>query len=159
VTEPRAHRTPHTEQNPPVRPDPNQTDSALTHAHQKGIALLYTGIALANTMVMATSDQVRDLAVLRLAGATRWQVLRCVGAQALLLVTIGGVLGLLAAGLNLMGMWGALRLLSVRTTIEIPWPTLGATVGACAVLALVSSVAPAALALRRRAVELAGVRE
>ncbi|TPQ18222.1 FtsX-like permease family protein [Streptomyces sporangiiformans] len=124
-----------------------------------GIALLYTGIALANTMVMATSDQVRDLAVLRLAGATRWQVLRCVGAQALLVVTVGGVLGLLAAGLNLTGMWGALRLLSVRTTIEIPWTTLGATVGACAVLALVSSVAPAALALRRRAVELAGVRE
>lgn len=33
-----------------------------------GIALLYTGISLANTMVMATSDRVRELAVLRLAG-------------------------------------------------------------------------------------------
>lgn len=46
-----------------------------------GIALLYTGISLANTIVMATSNRVRELAVLRLAGATRWQVLRLVGAR------------------------------------------------------------------------------
>lgn len=40
------------------------------------IALVYTGIALANTQVMATADRVRDFAVLRLAGATRG---RCCG--------------------------------------------------------------------------------
>ncbi|MER5210205.1 FtsX-like permease family protein [Streptomyces sp. NPDC002838] len=124
-----------------------------------GIALLYTGISLANTMVMATSDRVRDLAVLRLAGATKWQVLRLVGAEALMVVTVGGVLGALVAALNLMGMWSALGLLSVWTSIEIPWATLGAAVGACAVLAVISAVAPAGLSLRRRAVELAGVRE
>ena len=124
-----------------------------------GIALLYTGISLANTMVMATSDRVRDLAVLRLAGATRWQVLRLVGAEALMVVAVGGVLGLLVAVLNLAGMWSALGLLSVWTTIELPWTAIGVTVGACAVLAVVSSVVPASFALRRRAVELAGVRE
>ncbi|MFC3575288.1 FtsX-like permease family protein [Streptomyces yaanensis] len=124
-----------------------------------GIALLYTGISLANTMVMATSDRVRDLAVLRLAGATTWQVLRLVGAEALMVVAVGGVLGLLVAVLNLAGMWGALGLLSVRTTIVVPWTAIGAAVGACAVLAVVSSVAPASFALRRRAVELAGVRD
>jgi putative ABC transport system permease protein len=124
-----------------------------------GIALLYTGISLANTMVMATSDRVRDLAVLRLAGATKWQVLRLVGAEALMVVTVGGVLGALVAALNLMGMWSALGLLSVWTSIEIPWATLGAAVGVCAVLAVISAVAPAGLSLRRRAVELAGVRE
>jgi putative ABC transport system permease protein len=110
-------------------------------------------------MVMATSDRVRDLAVLRLAGATRWQVLRLVGAEALMVVAVGGVLGLLVAVLNLAGMWSALGLLSVWTTIELPWTAIGVTVGACAVLAVVSSVVPASFALRRRAVELAGVRE
>ncbi|GGJ44012.1 FtsX-like permease family protein [Streptomyces brasiliensis] len=124
-----------------------------------GIALLYTGISLANTMVMATSDRARDLAVLRLAGATRWQVLRFVGAEALMVVAVGAVLGLLVATLNLAGIWSALGLLSVWTTIQLPWTAIGAAVGACAVLAVVSSVAPASLALRRRAVELAGVRE
>ncbi|MFI5820412.1 ABC transporter permease [Streptomyces rishiriensis] len=124
-----------------------------------GIALLYTGISLANTMVMATSDRVRELAVLRLAGATRWQVLRLVGAEALMVVMVGGLLGALVAGLNLVGMWSALGLLSVWTPIEIPWATLAAALGACAVLAVISAIAPAGLSLRRRAVELAGVRE
>jgi putative ABC transport system permease protein len=124
-----------------------------------GIALLYTGISLANTMVMATSDRVRELAVLRLAGATRWQVLRLVGAEALVVVMVGGLLGTLVAGLNLMSMWSALGLLSVWTSIEIPWVTLAAALGACAVLAVISAVAPAGLSLHRGAVELTGVRE
>ncbi|PKT70444.1 ABC transporter permease, partial [Streptomyces populi] len=68
-----------------------------------GIALLYTGISLAGTMVMATSDRVRELAVLRLAGATRWQVLRLVGAEALMVVVVGGLLGTLVAVLDLAG--------------------------------------------------------
>ncbi|MBY8867020.1 ABC transporter permease [Streptomyces sennicomposti] len=124
-----------------------------------GIALLYTGVSLATTMVMATSDRVRDLAVLRLAGATRRQVLRLVGAEALTVVAVGASLGLAVAWLNLAGMWGALRLLSVRSAIELPWAAVGEAVAACAVLAVVSSVVPAALVLRRRAVDLAGVRE
>lgn len=124
-----------------------------------GIALLYTGISLANTMVMATSDRVRELAVLRLAGATRWQVLRLVGAEAVLVVVVGGLLGALVAGLELVGMWGASGLLSVWTSIELPWATLAVALGACVVLAVISAVVPAGLSLRRRAVELAGVRE
>ncbi|MEV7813958.1 FtsX-like permease family protein [Streptomyces flaveolus] len=124
-----------------------------------GLALLYTVISLANTMVMATSDRVRELAVLRLAGATRWQVLRLVGAEALMVVMVGGLLGALVAGLNLVGMWSALGLLSVRTSIEIPWATLAAVLGACAVLAVISAVVPAGLSMRRGAVESAGVHD
>ncbi|GGX88605.1 hypothetical protein GCM10010358_48200 [Streptomyces minutiscleroticus] len=124
-----------------------------------GIALLHTGISLVNTMVMAVSDRVRELAALRLAGATRWQVLRLVGAEALLVVAVGALLGLLAAGLELAGMWGALRLQSVRSPVELPWAVTATVVGACAVLAVLASVVPAALLLRRRAVESAGVRE
>ncbi|MEV6004436.1 FtsX-like permease family protein [Streptomyces griseomycini] len=124
-----------------------------------GIALLYTGISLVNTMVMATSDRVRDLAVLRLAGATHGQVLRLVGAEALTVVAVGGLLGLLVAGLNLAGMWAALDLLSAPAVLAPPWAELGVVTAACALLAVVSAVVPAALALRRRAVESAGVRE
>ncbi|MER6618883.1 FtsX-like permease family protein [Streptomyces sp. NPDC000931] len=124
-----------------------------------GIALLYTGISLVGTMVMATSDRVRDLAVLRLAGATRWQVLRMVGAESLTVVAVGAVLGLTVAALDLVGMWGALVLLSAPATIALPWSTLAAVTAACAVLATVSAVAPAALALRRPALESAGLRE
>ncbi|MFF8676473.1 FtsX-like permease family protein [Streptomyces sp. NPDC015237] len=124
-----------------------------------GIALLYTGISLVNTMVMATADRGRELAVLRLAGATRRQVLRMVGAESLLVVAVGMLLGLVVAGLNLAGMWGALRLLSVDTAVELPWTALGGVAASCAVLAVTASVVPAGLATRRRAGELAGTRE
>ncbi|WP_371661887.1 ABC transporter permease [Streptomyces sp. NBC_00280] len=124
-----------------------------------GIALAYTGISLANTMTMATSDRARELAALRLAGATRRQVLGVVGAEALLVVTVGAVLGLLVAALNLLGMWSALRILSVRTSLELPWPALAATTTTCAALAVVAALVPAALSLRRRPVDLAGVRD
>ncbi|MFD5493093.1 FtsX-like permease family protein [Streptomyces sp. NPDC127091] len=123
-----------------------------------GIALLYTGISLVNTMVMATSDRIRDLAVLRLAGATHWQVLRLMCAESLLVVAVGALLGLAVTTLNLAGMWAALGLLSVRPTHVLPWPEIGAVVGACAFLAVLASVVPAGLALRRRAVELTGIR-
>lgn len=124
-----------------------------------GIALLCTGISLANTMVMAASDRVRDLAVLRLAGATRRQVLRLVGAEALTVVAVGGMLGLLVTAINLGGMRGALGLLATHGPMRIPWPELATVTGACAVLAVVFSVAPAAWAMRRGAVQLVGTRE
>ncbi len=124
-----------------------------------GIALAYTGISLANTMTMATSDRARELAALRLAGATRSQVLGMVGAEALLVVTVGAILGLLVAALNLLGMWSALRILSVRTSLDLPWPALATTTTTCAALAVAASLIPAALSLRRRPVAPAGVRD
>ncbi|MEV4971604.1 FtsX-like permease family protein [Streptomyces scopuliridis] len=124
-----------------------------------GIALLYTGISLANTLVMAGSDRVRELAALRLAGATALQVLRLVAAEALLVVAVGAVLGTLVAGVALGGLWGALGVLHAGSPLVLPWAALGAAAGACAVLATVSAVIPAALSLRRRPVEFAGTRE
>lgn len=114
-----------------------------------GIALLYAGIALAATLVMATSDRRRELVSLRLAGAGRVQVLRLVAAEALTVTVVGGVLGVAVAGANLLGMDGALRLLSAPAGPALPWPALGAVAGACAAVAVVSAVVPAALAMRR----------
>ncbi|MFE4691025.1 FtsX-like permease family protein [Streptomyces sp. NPDC056749] len=124
-----------------------------------GIALLYTGIALANTLVMATSDRVRDLAVLRLTGATKTQVLRLVAVEALMVVAVGAVLGAAVAGLNLLGVKSALELLAVSSPVVVPWPALGAVLAACALAAMVSAVLPALAALRTRPVEVAGTRE
>ncbi|MFC9603238.1 FtsX-like permease family protein [Streptomyces niveus] len=124
-----------------------------------GIALLYTGIALANTLVMATSDRVGELAVLRLTGATGPQVLRLVAAEALVVVAVGSLLGAAVAGLNLLGVRGALALLSVRSPLVVPWGSVGAMVAASAVLAVLAAVVPALTALRTRPVALAGTRE
>ncbi|MEU9093707.1 ABC transporter permease [Streptomyces sp. NPDC048428] len=123
------------------------------------IALVYTGIALAGTQVMATSDRVRDLAVLRLAGATKAQVLRLVGTEALIVVTVGAVLGGAVAALNLFGVRTALGLLDVHSGVVVPWGTIGPVVAVSALLAVVFAVVPASFALRVRPVELAGARE
>ncbi|MER5281003.1 ABC transporter permease [Streptomyces sp. NPDC002809] len=123
------------------------------------VALVYTGIALAGTQVMATSDRVRDLAVLRLAGATKAQVLRLVGTEALIVVAVGAVLGGAVAALNLFGVRTALGLLGVDSEVVVPWGTIGPVVAVSALLAVVFSVVPASLALRVRPVEPAGARE
>ncbi|MFD7716211.1 FtsX-like permease family protein [Streptomyces sp. NPDC059814] len=122
------------------------------------IALVYTGIALANTQVMATADRVRDLAVLRLAGATKAQVLRVVGVEALAVVAVGAVLGAAVAALNLLGVRTALGLLGVGSGVVVPWAVIGLVVVASAALAVVFAVLPARLALRTRPVDLAGTR-
>lgn len=123
------------------------------------IALLCTGIALVNTLVMATSDRSRDFAVLRLAGATTGQVLRIVAVEALVVVGVGAVLGALVAAIDLGTVWGALALLGVRTGVVVPWAALGAVLGSASLIAVVAAVLPAAWALRGRPVEAVGGRE
>ncbi|MFQ6853077.1 ABC transporter permease [Streptomyces sp. 35M1] len=124
-----------------------------------GIALLSTATALANTLVMATSGRGRDLAVLRLAGATVPQVLRLVVAEAVAAVGVGALLGGAVAAVNLLVVWCALALLGVTSAVVVPWAVLGLVVAAAALLAAGSAVLPALSALRTRPVELAGSRE
>jgi putative ABC transport system permease protein len=99
--------------------------------------------------MMATAGRARELAALRLAGATRAQVLRLVGAEALAVAGAGALLGLLVAVLNLLGMTGALALLSAPARLALPWPALAATAGACALVAVAAAVLAAARTLRR----------
>lgn len=124
-----------------------------------GIALAYCGISIANTLAMATTDRVRDQAILRLSGATPRQVLRVVAGESLLVVVVGAVLALGVSVLSLVGQWAALRQLSSEASIVIPWgPVIGIT-AACGLIALVSSLLPARAAMRIGPVEAAGVRE
>ncbi|MEU8541090.1 FtsX-like permease family protein [Streptomyces sp. NPDC048717] len=123
------------------------------------IALVYTGIALANTLVMATTDRARDLALLRLTGATKAQVLRLVAVESVTVVAAGAVLGAAASAVNLLGVRAALGLLDVGSGIVAPWLEVAAVTAVTALLAAVAATLPAAFALRTRPVELAGARE
>ncbi|MEU7017343.1 FtsX-like permease family protein [Streptomyces sp. NPDC046385] len=108
-----------------------------------GIAVLYTVIALANTLLMATSARGPELASLRLAGATRAQVLRVVAGETLLAVGIGAVLGLVVAGVCLAGLGAGLAVLSAPVAVTVPWAWAGAVAGACAVVATGAAALPA----------------
>jgi putative ABC transport system permease protein len=119
-----------------------------------GLALLYTGISIANTLAMTIGDRAREFAALRLTGATGRQILRMVGVEATV-VTCTGVL--LAAAVT------ATTVLLTRTGIGdrapsvplvIPWQPLGAIAGACLATALLAGLIQAALLLRRRPASL-----
>lgn len=115
-----------------------------------GIALLYTAIALANTLLMATSDRGGDLRLLRLAGATRGQVLAVTTAESLLATAVGALLGTAVTAVNLTGMRAALAVLGVDSPVVVPWLPMGAVAGVCAALSVLCTLLPAARALRRR---------
>ena len=121
-----------------------------------GIVVLFCLVAIVNTLLMATADRRRDLAVLRLGGATPRQVLTVFAAESVLVVGIGLVLSVVAAGLNLCGLWVALNRLFGPTGLVLPYGTLLAIAAVSAVLALLSTVLPAAAVMRGRAVGLAG---
>jgi putative ABC transport system permease protein len=124
-----------------------------------GMALLYTGIAIANTLVLATGDRAAELAALRLAGATPRQVLRMIGVEAVLVTGVGLLLAAGVTAITLIGMRIGLVALAPTVPMIIPWLPVGGIAAACLVIAVLASLAPAAVLLRRRPVELAGIRE
>ncbi|MER7820203.1 FtsX-like permease family protein, partial [Streptomyces sp. NPDC096153] len=107
-----------------------------------GIALVYTAIALAGTLVMVNSVRAGELRTLRLAGATRAQGVAVVAGESLLAVGIGALLGAAVTAVNLAGLAAALAALSAPVTPDLPWTVLGASVAACALIAVTAGIAP-----------------
>ncbi|WP_433216503.1 FtsX-like permease family protein [Microtetraspora malaysiensis] len=117
-----------------------------------GLVVLYTLIALAATMVMATSDRRRDLSVLRLTGATDGQVLRIVVVEALTVVVTGAVLGALVSGVNVLGVWSAVSVLAGGAApLSVPWGAMGLATAACTLVAVSAAVLSAMAVVRRAA--------
>lgn len=143
--------------------DPRARSDWITMIAILGPALLYALIAIINTMMMSTGDRLRDFATLRLTGGNDRQVLSMVGAEAVLTAATATVLAVLvttgtqAASLMLINR----RVLDAGSalSLSLPWSAIGVSALAALALALVSSVLPARLALRARALDLAGVRQ
>ncbi|MFF8771466.1 FtsX-like permease family protein [Kitasatospora sp. NPDC015120] len=117
-----------------------------------GLALVYTGIALANTLLMATADRRRELALLRLAGATRGQVVRLVTAESVLVTAVGAVLGCAVAAVQLGSLYAALAVLRVPAPLVLPWRPVAAVSAGALLLAALCAAPAAAWALRSRPV-------
>ncbi|TBO58661.1 FtsX-like permease family protein [Streptomyces kasugaensis] len=113
-----------------------------------GTAMLYTGIAIANTLVMAAGERAEGIALLRRLGATRRQVLRTVGWETLTVVAVGGVLGVFAAGVTMLGVIRALSGTGVGAEFPVPWREMGAVLGGCLVVALLATLVPTLIQLR-----------
>ncbi|MET9723535.1 ABC transporter permease [Streptomyces zaomyceticus] len=126
-----------------ARPSSGSPQTRLGLVLVLGIALVYTVIGLANTLLMATAVRGGELASLRLAGATRAQILRVVTGEATLAVAIGALLGLVVTALVLGTLGAGLAALSAPVALALPWTTLGAAAGVCATVAVAASALPA----------------
>jgi putative ABC transport system permease protein len=124
-----------------------------------GLALAYTAIAIANTLVMATGSRTRELATLRLSGATPGQVLTMIGTEACLVAGIGALLATGITAVTVAAVHTGLAGLAPTVRLVIPWPLITGIALACLATALLASLIPAAIGLRHHPAELAPVPE
>ncbi|MER5929256.1 FtsX-like permease family protein [Streptomyces sp. NPDC002054] len=121
-----------------------------------GLVLAFTAIAVVNTLAMSTAERIREFAMLRLAGATRRQVLRMIRTEALAVLLIGAVLGsgISAAVLTAFsaGMTGG----AAPAVLPLVYATV---VGIAALLALAATALPGRIALRVRPVDVATAKQ
>jgi putative ABC transport system permease protein len=116
----------------------------------------FTSIAVVNTLAMIALQRGRELALLRLVGATRRQVRSMARWEAALIVAIGLGLGLAIAATALLPLSHALTG-SLRP--YVPAGQLTAILGVSALLAVVALALPTRRALRARPVDTIGVGE
>ncbi|MFI6459998.1 FtsX-like permease family protein [Streptomyces sp. NPDC050538] len=121
-----------------------------------GLVLAFTAIAVVNTLAMSVAERVREFALLRLAGATRRQVLRMLRTEALSVLSLATALG---SGIALAVLTAFSIGMTGRATPSVT-PLVYLTVVAVAgTLALVATALPGRAALRVRAVTVATARE
>ena len=121
-----------------------------------GVMVGYAALAAANAMVLAALARGRELATLRLAGATRRQIGRMVNAEQAGLLGVAVVIGGVIAAVTLTAVVHAL------TGALVPYvPPLGAVaiLGGATLLAMTTTVLPVRRLLRMPAIEALGTRE
>ena len=77
------------------------------------IFLLAAGMGVMNTMLMATYERIREFGILKALGATPWRIIRDVAAEALVLATLGTVMG------TILGLAGSYYLQEVGLDLSI----------------------------------------
>jgi putative ABC transport system permease protein len=120
------------------------------------IIFAFTSIAVVNTLVMIALRRGRELALLRLTGATRRQVRSMARWEAVLTVVIGLGIGLAIAATALLPLSHAL---TGGYRPYVPGRELAAILGVLAVLALLALALPTRRALRARPITAVGVAE
>ncbi len=116
----------------------------------------FTSIAVVNTLMMIALRRRRELALLRLTGATTRQVRSMARWEAILIITIGLGLGLAIAATALLPLSHALTG-GFRPYAPAGW--FAAILGVSALLALVALSVPTRRAIRTQPVEAIGTRE
>ena len=119
------------------------------------LALGLASLAVINTMMVSVRARSWEMGILRSIGLTRWQLLRQILAEGLLiglLASVSSVLfGLLTAW---TGIWATGQSMGVTAPFVIPWERLLLGIGTAVVLCVAASLWPAILAARRQPLRL-----
>ena len=129
----------------------------LIEVRQRSTALiivLFCFIAILNTLLMATAQRRRDVAVLRAVGATPRQVLWFFVAESAVVMAIALVLAGAATAVNLSALRIALRQLFGSAPMSVPWLVIAGIAAVSGLLALAGTVLPVVTALRARTISL-----
>ena len=121
-----------------------------------GLIFIFTAIAAVNTLAMIALSRGRELALLRLVGATPRQVARMARWEAGLVVIVGIGLGAAIAAATLVPFS---RALTGSPIPDVDPRLLAGILGGTAVLGLIASLVPTRLALRTRPVDAIGLRD
>lgn len=114
-----------------------------------GLSLGFAALAVANTMLMATSDRRPAFTLLQRIGATRRQILGVVAVEAAVVAVIGAVLGAALAWPALAGVAAGLADdLGTPVSLEVRWSAVVGVGAVSLVIGLVSAVVPAMRAMR-----------
>ena len=112
-----------------------------------GVLIVFAAVAAVNMLLIGTARRVGELALLRLTGATRGQLLRMVGWEWATCVVLATTLGTCVAAVLLVGFSYGNTGSALPAIAPLPY---AAGVTASALLALAASVVPATFALRAR---------
>ncbi len=129
-------------------------DIRATMALLAAISLFAAAFVILNTLAMTVVERVRELGLLRAAGASRGQIVRVVVAQAMLLGALGSALGL-AGGILLAGITSAW--LGAAGGVTIDGPVISPFVIGAGLLAGLAITLVAALEPARRAASISPV--
>ena len=130
------------------------TDVRSTMALLAAISLFAAAFVILNTLAMTVVERVRELGLLRAAGASRAQVVRIVAAQALLLGGLGSAIGV-ALGVLLAGfVAGWLR---AADGVTLDGPVISPAIVAAGVVAGIAITLVAAMEPARRAASISPV--
>ncbi|WP_319589060.1 ABC transporter permease [uncultured Desulfobulbus sp.] len=121
----------------------------LTVAGIAGISLVVAGILIMNVMLMAVAQRTAEIGLCKALGAGQLQIMALLVAEALLLSSIGGLLGL---GLGFAGSWITVQFYPTLQTTPPPW-AIAAALGTALTTGFVFSLLPARRAARLDPIE------
>jgi putative ABC transport system permease protein len=118
-------------------------------------AMAVASLGVTNTILASVRSRRWELGVLRSIGLTRWQLVRMVLAEAVLLGSVGCALGLSAGALMSVNAHGLSRIMiGYAPPPAVPWDVVGLGSAAVLLIALLASLWPALSVARAQPLSL-----